>query len=111
MQKPQGNICFTGGFFAELVGNAAQNCYGVAAMAPCGTDDIARSVLPDIRPEKGVRVYREGGELCIELHIKVTYGVNIGAIVRSIIHKVKYAVEQATGLRVHRITVAVDDIV
>ena len=80
-------------------------------MAPCGPADLARSLLPDIAPEKGVRVIRENGELCIELHIKVTYGVNIGAIVRSIIHKVKYAVEDATGLQVQRISVSVDDIV
>ncbi len=111
LQNPLGKIYLTGNFFAELVSNAAQNCYGVSAMAPCGPADLARSVLPDIAPEKGVRVFRENGELCIELHIKVTFGVNIGAIVKSIIHKVKYAVEEATGLQVHRIAVSVDDIV
>ncbi|MBQ8610103.1 MAG: Asp23/Gls24 family envelope stress response protein [Oscillospiraceae bacterium] len=111
LQNPLGKIYLTGNFFAELVSNAAQNCYGVADMAPCGPADLARSLLPDIAPEKGVRVIRENGELCIELHIKVTYGVNIGAIVRSIIHKVKYAVEDATGLQVQRISVSVDDIV
>ncbi len=111
MQNPMGRIYLTGNFFAELVSNAAQNCYGVAAMAPCGPAEIARSLLPDVAPEKGVRVFRQEGELCIELHIKVTYGVNIGAIVKSIIHKVKYAVEEATGLSVARISVSVDDIV
>ena len=39
------------------------------------------------------------------------YGLNIAAIVRSITHKVKYAVEDATGLKVQRIDVCVDDIV
>ncbi len=111
LQNPMGKIYLTGSFFSELVSNAAQNCYGVAAMAPCGPTEIARSLLPDMAPEKGVRVFRENGELCIELHIKVTYGVNIGAIVKSIIHKVKYAVEEATGLQVYRIAVSVDDIV
>lgn len=111
LQNPLGKICLTGNFFAELVSNAAQSCYGVCAMAPCAPTELARSVLLDTNPEKGVRVFRENGELCIELHIKVTYGVNIGAIVKSIIHKVKYVVEDATGLQVHRIAVSVDDIV
>ena len=62
-------------------------------------------------PDKGVRVTEENGRLIIELHIKVTYGLNIAAIVRSITHKVKYAVEDATGLKVQRIDVSVDDIV
>ena len=62
-------------------------------------------------PDKGVRVTEEDGKLVIELHIKVTYGLNIAAIVRSITHKVKYAVEDATTLKVERIDVYVDDIV
>ena len=41
----------------------------------------------------------------------MTYGLNIAAIVRSITHKVKYAVESATSLEVRRIDVCVDDIV
>ena len=111
VQRPLGELRLTGSYFAELVSSAAQNCYGVADMAPCGYRDVAASLLPDIAPEKGVRVLRENGELCIELHIKVMYGINISAIVKSIIHKVKYAVEDATGLSVRRIRVSVDDIV
>ncbi|MEG2036849.1 MAG: Asp23/Gls24 family envelope stress response protein [Ruthenibacterium sp.] len=45
------------------------------------------------------------------MHIQVTYGLNIAAIVRSITNKVKYAVEDATALKVLRIDVYVDDIV
>ena len=60
---------------------------------------------------KGLKTACEDGKLVIELHIKVTYGLNIAAIVRSITHKVKYAVEDATTLKVERIDVYVDDIV
>ena len=52
----------------------------------------------------------QDGRLVISLHIKVAYGLNIAAIVKSITHKVKYVVENATGLSVARIDVAVDDI-
>lgn len=62
-------------------------------------------------PDKGVRVTEEGGKLVIELHIKVIYGINISAVVKSITHKVRYVVEDATGLQVKRIKVSVDDIV
>ena len=68
-------------------------------------------MLGSVFHEKGVRVTEEDGQLAIELHIKVTYGVNIAAIVRSITHKVRYAVEDATALKVRRINVCVDDIV
>ena len=91
--NPLGKVCMTSDYFAGLVGAAAQSCYGVCGMAT------------------GVRVTEEDGKLVIELHIKVTYGLNIAAIVRSITHKVKYAVEDATTLKVERIDVYVDDIV
>ena len=77
----------------------------------CRADSVKALVLGSDFPDKGVRVTEDDGQLVIELHIKMTYGVNIAAIVRSITHKVKYAVEDATSLRVRRIDVCVDDIV
>lgn len=107
-----GKVSMTGEYFAGLVSAAAQSCYGVADMATSGaTDTLKTLVLGSDFPDKGVRVIDDGGKLVIELHIKVTYGLNITAIVRSITHKVKYVVEDATGLTVKRINVAVDDIV
>lgn len=109
---PLGKVCMTNNYFAGLVSAAARSCYGVCGMATSSRAENMRSMLlrSDI-PDKGVRVTEENGRLIIELHIKVTYGLNIAAIVRSITHKVKYAVEDATGLKVQRIDVSVDDIV
>ena len=110
--NPLGKVCMTNDFFAELVSAAAQSCYGVSGMASgCRGDSVKALVLGSDFPDKGVRVTEDDGQLVIELHIKMTYGVNIAAIVRSITHKVKYAVEDATSLRVRRIDVCVDDIV
>ena len=105
--NPLGKVCMTSDYFAGLVGAA-----GVCGMATGGTSDSLKTiVLGTNYPDKGVRVTEEDGKLVIELHIKVTYGLNIAAIVRSITHKVKYAVEDATTLKVERIDVYVDDIV
>ena len=99
--NPLGKVCMTNDYFAGLVGAAAQSCYGVCGMATGGTSDSLKTiVLGTDFPDKGVRVTEEDGKLVIELHIKVTYGLNIAAIVRSITHKVKYAVEDATTLKV-----------
>ncbi len=38
----------------------------------------------------------------------MTYGVNIAAIVKSIVNKVRYTVEEATGLEVEKVDVFVD---
>ena len=65
---------------------------------------ITKSELPD----KGVKVHVSGGRLVIDLHIVVTYGMNIAAIVQSIINKVRYTVEDATGMEVAKVNVYVD---
>ena len=107
-----GRVSLTNDYFAELVSEIAKNCYGVAGMATGGAQDDFKSLFfgSDF-PEKGVRVTQHEGKLTIELHIKVGYGLNIATIVQSITHKVKHEVENATGLKVARIEVSVDDIV
>lgn len=59
-------------------------------------------------PDQGVRVRLNGGRLVVDLHIVVTFGVNISAITKSIVNKVRYTVEEATGLEVARVNVFVD---
>ena len=109
---PLGNVSFTDGYFSTLVGEATKQCYGVAAMSPRNMTDAVKSmVYGSDYPEKGVRVTQQNGRLVIELHIAVSYGLNISTAARSISHRVKDEVEQATGLKVARVVVSVDDVV
>ena len=109
---PLGNVSFTDGYFSTLVGEATKQCYGVAAMAPRDMTDAGKSmVYGSDYPEKGVRVTQQNGRLVIELHIAVSYGLNISTAARSISHRVKDEVEQATGLKVARVVVSVDDVI
>ena len=119
---PLGNVSFTDGYFSTLVGEATKQCYGVAAMAPRNMTDAVKSmVYGSDYPEKGVRVTQQNGRLVIELHIAVSYGLNISTAARSIslgtgqlqrpVHRVKDEVEQATGLKVARVVVSVDDVI
>ena len=110
--NPLGKISLTNDYFASLVGNAITDCYGVAGMAVAGPRDGLKALVfgSDI-PDKGVVVSVEEDMLIIDLHIKVTYGVNIATIVDNIKERVSYAVENATNLKVKRINVSVDDII
>ena len=109
---PLGNVSFTDGYFSTLVGEATKQCYGVAAMAPRHMAAAVKSmVYGSDYPEKGVRVTQQNGRLVIELHIAVSYGLNISTAARSISHRVKDEVEQATGLKVARVVVSVDDVI
>lgn len=111
ISNTHGTITLTTEYFANLVGTTATTSFGVSGMASSGPIEGMRSLLfgSDF-PEKGVRVFERNGNLKIDIHIRVVYGMNISAIVESISQKVKYAVEEATGLRVDSINVFVDEL-
>ena len=95
-------------YFANLIGRAASECYGVAGMLSSPYQSVRSSLLRREPQDKGVRVRSVNGGLTVDIHIAVTYGVNISAIVRSIIHKVRYTVEESTGFPVAKVNVYVD---
>ena len=87
---PLGDVSFSAEYFSTLVGEATKQCYGVAAMTPRDLTDVVKSVVRgNDYSEKGVRVTQEEGRLVIELHIAVSYGLNISTAARSISHRVK----------------------
>lgn len=104
-----GTIEISHEYFSYLIGNAASSCYGVASMMKSGAKQGLRSlVMRRSYADEGVRVRSEGEKLIIDLHISVIYGTNISAIAKSIVNKVRYTVEQATGLEVRKVNVFVD---
>lgn len=106
--NPNGSIIITQEYFTTLIGFAVSSCYGVADMAASGTKQGLASLFRQKDITRGVRVRGDGNRLIIELHIIVTFGVNISAIVKSIVNKVTYTVEEATGLKVSSVDVFVD---
>ena len=109
LENHLGTIEISQEYFANLVGHAASECFGVSGMVFSDPTQGIRSALnrQDVA-DKGVKVKTTGGRLSIEIHIVVTYGVNIAAIVKSIVNKVRYTVEEATGLEVEKVDVFVD---
>ena len=61
--------------------------------------------------DRGVKITCPDNKVNIEMHIVVTYGINIPAISESIIHKVVYTVEQALDVSVGDIKVFVDAVI
>lgn len=109
MENHLGVIEISQEYFAYLVGNAASSCYGVAGMVKSGAKQGLRSLISRRSyADEGVRVRSEGGKLVVDLHISVIYGMNISAIAKSIVNKVRYTIEQATGLEVRKVNVFID---
>ena len=109
MENRYGTIEVSQEYFSYLVGNAVSACYGVAGMGRSGPRQGLRSVLSRrAYADDGVHVRSEGERLIVDIHISVVYGMNISAIAKSIVNKVRYTVEEATGLAVKKVNVFVD---
>ena len=87
-----GTISIANSFFAKLIGHAVSSCYGVAGMVAKGPQKWKEFFLRHSEADKGIRVRGDLNSITVDLHIVVTYGVNINAIAKSIVHNVKYTV-------------------
>ena len=115
-----GTINYTKQFFYTLIGGTVSNCFGIVDMNAGDVKQtfIEKVPIPFIKKfaektilsEKGVTVRFKNGKLYIDLHITVMYGVNVSTIVKSIIHKVRYAVEEETEFSVEKVNVFVDSV-
>lgn len=113
-ENPNGYIEITNNYFATLVGKAAQSCFGVTGMVNSNPLQSIKTMIKvrneGENPCQGVVVRNLNNILTIDLHISVSYGVNIATIADSITNKVRYTVESATDLKVSKVNIFVDAI-
>ena len=110
LENHLGTTTITTEYFAGLIGNVVSSCYGVVGIsASTPMQGMLRRVSGRSTPAQGVKIKAIGDKLVVDINIKVLYGINVSAIVKSIMNKVRYAVSQAVGLQVAKINVFVDD--
>lgn len=94
---------------AALVVQAVDGVKGVALCQQKPVDSFA-SLVKRGSAAKGVKVSREDGSYRLSISLKVDYGVNIPAIARELMKKVKDYVEGLTDVQVAEVEVVVEDI-
>ena len=106
-----GTISITNEYLTKLIGNAVSSCYGVVGMAPGGKRQRILGLLSKKEyANKGIVVRGNEDSISVDLHIIVSYGMNINAIAKSIVNEVRFTVDEAIGIKVEKVTVKVDGI-
>ena len=112
-----GNITIENGYInyseeviANIVGVSTMECYGVVGMASKSAVDGLWELIKVENLSKGVKIHSEENNIAIELFIIVEYGTKISVIANNIIQKIKYNLENYTGLKVSNITVNVQGV-
>jgi uncharacterized alkaline shock family protein YloU len=105
-----GSLQVTDDVIADLVGYAAQECYGVVGMsAPNLTDGIAK-LLPAQSLRRGVKVTDGDDGVRVDLYVVIEYGNNLATVSKNLIDTVTYMLEDYAGLQVADVMVHVQGV-
>ena len=89
-----GNLHVANDVLADMVGNAALECYGVVGMtAPTAADGIAK-ILPASRLRRGVVVTTTEVGVHVELYVVIEYGTNINTVSQNLIDQVSFVLKE-----------------
>lgn len=106
--RENGSIRYSDEVIAKIVGLSTMECYGVVGMVSKNASDGFWELIRVENLSKGVKItLTEDEKLNIELFVMVEYGTKISVISNNIIQKVRYSIENFTGLKVSSITVNV----
>lgn len=105
-----GNVIIEDNVLATIAGLSAMECYGLVGMASKGAGDGLSTLLQKENLTKGVKVSTEEFGINIDLYIIVQFGISISTVAENIIEKVKYAVEEATGMHVEKVNIHVQGV-
>ncbi|MCI2242711.1 Asp23/Gls24 family envelope stress response protein [Adlercreutzia faecimuris] len=95
---------------ADMVGNAAMECYGVVGMtAPNAADGIAK-ILPNSRLRRGVVVDATEEGIHVELYVVIEYGTNISTVSRNLIDQVSFVLSEYARVPLAGVEVHVQDV-
>jgi uncharacterized alkaline shock family protein YloU len=102
-----GNVQYSEEVLAKIVGLSTMECYGVVGMVSKNATEGLWELMRIENLSKGVKLKFNENKLIIELYVMVEYGTKISVIASNIIQKVRYSVENFTGLKVSSVTVNV----
>lgn len=105
-----GSILIDNAVIASIAGASAMECYGLVGMATKSTASGLVELLKRENMTKGVKVSTDNDQILIDLFIIVEFGTNISAVANNIIDKVRYNIENMTGMTVKKVNVNVQGV-
>ncbi|MBQ2824293.1 MAG: Asp23/Gls24 family envelope stress response protein [Oscillospiraceae bacterium] len=113
MENYLGKIGISEEYLVALISYTASKCFGVAALNNADKKGGLLSFFKkaDIKGRQGVKISVKDNKLSVTLHISVLFGTNIAAVTDSLSHKIRYTVEDKTGLKISKISVFIDGMI
>lgn len=105
-----GTIDINSDVVATIAGASAVECYGLVGMASRSTTNGIVNLLKRENLSKGVLIQMEEEGIAIDLYVIIQFGTKISVVAENIIEKVKYNVENQTGLKVLNVNLHIEGV-
>ena len=105
-----GNVSIDTEVIAQYAGSVAVECFGIVGMAAVNMTDGIVKLLKKDKITRGINVVFKNDQLTLDFHVIVAYGVSIKTVCDNLISKVKYKVEEFTGLDIEKINIFVEGV-
>ncbi len=110
IENSNGNIYISPDVISSIVGISAMECYGLVGMASKSKADGIVKLLKREQLNKGVKINIEKNEIEIDLYVIIQFGTKISVVAKNIIEKVKYNVENQTGMKVKKVNINIESV-
>ena len=108
--KIDGTLNISKGVFADIVGYAALECYGVVGVANANRIDMFMHILPVSRLRRGVNIVMDGDHVEVEVFIVVEYGTTISTVCDNLSERIKFVLKEYAGLEKVDVNIKVCDV-
>ncbi|QAT61562.1 MULTISPECIES: Asp23/Gls24 family envelope stress response protein [Tissierellales] len=105
-----GYISIDDDVIATVAGLSAMECYGIVGMATKSATEGFFELLKWENLSKGVKVHTNETHIVVDLFVILQYGIRMTVVAENIIEKVKYNVENQTGLKIEKINVFIQGV-
>lgn len=110
LQNKYGSINIDNSVLATIAGLSAIECYGLVGMSTRSATEGLVELLRKEHLTKGVKIHTNEDRLTVDLHIVVQFGTKISVVANNIIEKVKYNLENLTGMKVEKVNINVEGV-
>lgn len=95
---------------SAIAGASAIECYGLVGMVSKSASDGIASLLKRDSLNKGINIEVEEDGIVIDLYVIIQFGTKISVVAQNIIDKIKYNVENQTGLKVLKVNLNIEGV-
>ncbi len=93
-----------------FAGSVAVECFGIVGFGATSMTDGIVHLLKKEKITKGINARIQDGQIELDFHLIISYGVNIPAVIDNLTETVTYRVEKFSGMKLKDINIFIEGV-